>query len=70
VIAKFTLEDLNKSTSNPYYHKLNREVVVAVRHEDYTIFSDVAIQNGGSTTPEDVMRRCLADYAKILREHD
>jgi len=66
----FTIEELKKSTRNPFYERLNREVVVAVRHEDYAIFHDAAKQNGEKVTPEDIMRRCLADYAKLLKEHE
>jgi hypothetical protein len=65
----FTLEELKKGIKNPFYEKLNKEVVVAIRHEDYAVFLDTAKQNGGRTTPEDIMRRCLTDYAKILQEH-
>jgi hypothetical protein len=66
----FTIDELKKGVKNPFYEKLNREVTVAVRHEDYTIFSEAAKLNGDRVTPEDIMRRCLADYAKLLKEHD
>ena len=66
----FTIDELKKSVKNPFYEKLNREVVVSIRHEDYQVYVDTAKQNGEMITPEDIMRRCLADYAKILREHD
>lgn len=67
--AEFTIEELKKGVKNPFYEKLNREVVVAVRHEDYEVFSDTAKMNGEKVTPEDIMKRCLADYAKTLKEH-
>jgi hypothetical protein len=70
VKTKFTLEELKKGVKNPFYEKLNREVVISVRHDDYSIFLNTAKQNGERVTPEDIMRRCLADYAKILMEHD
>jgi hypothetical protein len=65
----FTLEELKKGVKNPFYEKVNREVLVAVRHEDYDVFFEVARQNGERVTPEDIMRRCLADYAKTLKSH-
>ena len=67
--AEFTIEELQKGVKNPFYEKLNREVVVAVRREDYEVFSEAAKSNGERVTPEDIMRRCLADYAKMLKEH-
>ena len=66
----FTVEELKKSIKNPFYEKLNRKVTVSVRHDDYDIILDAAKQNGEKTTPEDIMRRCLSDYAKILKEHE
>jgi hypothetical protein len=66
----FTIDELKKSVKNPFYEKLNRKAVVSVRHEDYETFLEVARQNGERVTPEDIMRRCLVDYAKMLREHD
>ena len=68
--TEFTIEELKKGVKNPFYEKLNREVVVVVRHEDYEIFHNVAKQNGDRITPEDVMKRCLADYAKTLATHE
>ena len=59
---------MKKGVKNPFYEKLNKEVVVAVRHEDYEVFLDAAKSNGEKVTPEDEMRRCLADYAKILKQ--
>ena len=68
--SEFTVEELKKGVKNPFYEKLNREVVVAVRHEDYEVFYNVAKQNGDRITPEDIMKRCLADYAKTLAAHE
>ena len=68
--SEFTIDELKKSIKNPFYEKLNRKAVVSVRHEDYEVFSEAAKQNGEKVTPEDIMRRCLADYAKILKEHN
>jgi len=66
----FTINELKKGVKNPFYEKLNKEVTVAVRHDVYDVFLDAARQNGERVTPEDIMRRCLMDYAKILKEHD
>jgi hypothetical protein len=70
MIRKFTAEELKKGIKNPFYEKLNRDVVVSVRHEDYEVFLEAAKSNGERVKPEDIMRRCLIDYAKILREHE
>jgi hypothetical protein len=68
--AEFTLEELKKGIRNPFYAKLNKEVLVSVRNEDYQMFLDAARTQGEKVMPEDIMRRCLADYANILREHN
>ncbi|MDR2167078.1 MAG: hypothetical protein LBE35_04405 [Clostridiales bacterium] len=65
----FTIDELERSVKNPFYEKLNRKAVVSIRHEDYEVFSEAAKLNGERVTAEDIMRRCLADYAKILKEH-
>jgi len=70
LMKEFTLEELKKGIKNPFYEKLNKDVLVSVRHEDYAIFQNVAQLNGERVTPEDVMRRCLIDYAKMLKEHE
>jgi len=46
------------------------QLIVAVRREDYEVFLDAAKLNGERVTPEDIMRRCLADYVKMLKEHE
>jgi hypothetical protein len=70
MIRKFTVEELKRGVKNPFYEKLNRDVVVSVRHEDYEVFLETAKSNGERVTPEDIMRRCLIDYAQMLREHE
>ena len=64
--TEYTVEDFQGAIKNPYFEKLNRKVEVAVRHEAYRIFEEIAEQNG--TKPEVIMNRCLADYAKMLSE--
>jgi hypothetical protein len=64
--AEYRLEDFRGVMKNPFYDKLNKEVIVPVRKEVYQIFADIAEQNGEE--PERIMRRCLTDYAKKLQE--
>ena len=66
--TEYTLEDIKGAIKNPFYDKLNREVVVSIRHEIYEIFCDIGKQNG--VEPEIIMNRCLTSYAKKLIEHD
>ena len=66
--AEYTLEDFKGAIKNPYYTKLNKEVVVAIRHEIYEIFCEIGKQNG--VGPEIIMNRCLTSYAKRLKEID
>jgi len=66
--AEYGLEDFRGVMKNPFYHKLNKEVLVPVRNEVYQVFETIAEQNGEA--PENIMRRCLADYAKMLMEHE
>jgi len=68
VKSEYTAEDFKKGIKNPFFEKLNRKVEVAIRHEDYQVFLEIAQQNG--VKPEIIMNRCLASYAKRLREHD
>ena len=68
--AEFTIDELKKGVKNPFYDKLNKEVVVSIRREDYDVFVDIAKLNGDRVTPEDIMKRCLRDYAKMLQEQE
>jgi len=68
VKAEYSLKDFKNVMINPFYDKLNTEVVVSLRRDVYQVFVDIAQQN--DEEPERVMRRCLADYAKILSEHE
>jgi len=65
---EYTAEDFKRGIKNPFFEKLNRKVEVAIRHEDYQIFKDIADKNG--VEPEIIMNRCLSSYAKRLKEHD
>ena len=66
--AEYTAEDFKGAIKNPYYSKLNKEVLISVRHEIYQIFCEIGKQNG--VEPEIIMNRCLTSYAKTLKEHD
>jgi len=65
---EYTAEDFAKGVKNPYFNKLNRKAEVVVRIETYEIFNEIAKENG--VTPEIIMSRCLANYAKKLQEDD
>ena len=65
--AEYSLKDFIGVKKNPFYHKLNKEVLVPIRNEVYQIFAEIAEQNGEE--PESVMRRCLTNYAKTLKDH-
>ena len=66
--AEYSLEDFRGIKKNPFYEKLNKEIIVPVRNEVYEIFASIAEQNGEK--PENVMRRCLTDYAKTFKESE
>lgn len=66
--SEYCLEDFNGVAKNPFYSKLNKEVVVPMRNEVYQVFAEIAAQNGEE--PERVMRRCLTDYTRKLQEHE
>ena len=70
MIKELTKKDFERGVKNPHFDKLCRKVEVVIRHDDYETFIQTAKLNGERVKPEDVMKRCLADYAKILREHD
>jgi len=70
MINELTEKDFESAVKNPHFDKLCRKVEVVIKHEDYEVFLETAKLNGERVKPEDVMKRCLADYAKILREHE
>jgi hypothetical protein len=67
-MRELTEEDFKKGIKNPFFDKLCRKVEVAVSHENYAIYEDIAKKRG--VTPEMVMQRCLEDYVKILEAHE
>jgi predicted transcriptional regulator len=62
--AEYTESDFTRGIRNPYFYKLNRKAEVAIRHEAYDVFEEIAKQNG--VTPETIMQHCLMDYASEL----
>ncbi|MCL2602968.1 MAG: hypothetical protein FWD90_00645 [Defluviitaleaceae bacterium] len=66
--AEYSLNDFKVVMKNPFYEKLNKEVTVPLKMDVYQVFVNIAEQNGEE--PERVMRRCLADYALKLQEHE
>ena len=60
----YTATDFAKGVRNPYFSKLNRKTEVAIRHDAYNVFSEIAEQNG--VTAEMIMQHCLMDYAAEL----
>lgn len=64
----YTDEELKKGVRNPFFYDFCKKVEVIVKNEDYAVFEEVAKMNG--ETPESVMRRCLAQSAKAMREND
>ena len=65
---EFTLEELKKGVKNPFYDKLNTEIVVSLRNDVYEVFAEIAEQN--QEEPAAVIRRCLTHFAPILKEHE
>jgi len=61
---EYSETDFAKGVKNPYFDKLNRKTEVAIRHDVYSVFEDIAKQNG--VTPEFIMQHCLMDYAAEL----
>ena len=68
LIKEITEKDFSRGVKNPYFDKLMIKTEVALRKEDYSTFCEVGEMNGVSA--EMIMRNCLADWAKKLREHD
>ena len=66
----FTAEQLKKGVKNPFFTKLCTKVEVVVSRDDYDAFLEAAKSNGDKVKPEDIMSRCLIDYAKKLREQE
>ncbi|MCL1883506.1 MAG: hypothetical protein FWF81_07130 [Defluviitaleaceae bacterium] len=61
---EYSEADFAKGVKNPYFGRLNRKAEVAIRHDVYDVFKDIAQQNG--VTPEAIMQHCLMDYAAEL----
>ena len=67
MIKEITEKEFARGVKNPYFDKLMTKTEVALRKEDYSTFCEVGEMNG--VPAEMIMRNCLADWAKKLREH-
>ena len=61
-------KDFARGVKNPYFDKLMTKTEIALRKEDYATFREVGEKNG--VPAEMIMRNCLAEWAKKLREHE
>ena len=68
MIRELTEKDFARGVKNPYFDKLMTKTEIALRKEDYQTFCEVGEING--VPAEMIMRNCLAEWAKKLREHD
>ena len=62
---EYTEEDFARAIKNPFYHKFNTEVMVAVHNEAYEVFKEISEKTGVPVNR--VMNRCLNDYAERLK---
>jgi len=58
----------NGALRNPFYNKLNKEVVVSLGTEIYNFYSELAESNGEDVSA--LLRRCLTCYVDELKEHE
>jgi len=58
----------NNAVKNPFYHKLNKEVVVPLGNEIYSYYAELAETNGEDIAA--LLRRCLTVYVDELKEHE
>ena len=68
MINEITAEEFAKGVKNPFFEKLMTKTEVALKKEDYATFCEVGAASG--VPAEMIMRNCLADWAKKLREHE
>ena len=68
MIRELTEADFARGVRNPHFAKLMTKTEVALKKEDYATFCEVGAING--VPAEFIMRNCLSDWAKKLREHD
>ena len=68
MIKELTESDFARGIKNPYFERLNRKIELYIRHELYDVFCEAAKTNG--VPVEMLMSRCLADCAKMLRDHE
>jgi len=68
MIKEISAEEFSRGVKNPYFDKLMVKTEIALKKEDYAAFCEAGEING--VPAEMIMRNCLADWAKKLREHD
>lgn len=68
MIKEITEKEFAKGVKNPYFEKLMTKTEVALRKDDYETFCEIGNING--VPAEMIMRNCLAEWAKKMREHD
>ena len=68
MIREISEEEFAKGVKNPYFDKLMTKTEIALRKEDYLTFCEVGKING--VPAEMIMRNCLAEWAKKIREHE
>ena len=68
MIKELTEKDFARGVKNPYFEKLMTKTEIALKKEDYKTFCEVGEINGVSA--EIIMRNCLSEWAKKLRDHE
>jgi len=66
MMRELTEKDFERGVKNPHFDKLMQRVEIAIRKDDWNTFCDLSRLN--SIPPEIIIRNCLADFAKEIRE--
>ena len=67
-MRELTENDFARGKKNPYFDKLMTKIEIAIRKDDWNTFTELSKLNG--IPPEIIMRNCLSDFAKEIREED
>ena len=68
MMRELTEKDFARGIKNPHFDKLMTKIEIAIRKDDWNTFLELSKLNG--IPPEIIMRNCLADFAKEIREED
>ena len=68
MMRELTEEDFARGVKNPYFDRLMTKIEIAIRKDDWNTFTELSRLNG--IPPEIIMRNCLSDFAKEIREED